>query len=77
MMYIKFMHAGQNHELYLNAHRCLPRRQNKVFKVSGHHGQPIPKLVGHSLHLLGHATESRSLAISSLCLYNWSASGLY
>ena len=37
----------------------------------GHHGQPIPKLVGRLLHLLGHSTESRFLAISSLCLYNW------
>ena len=26
--------------------------------MSGHDGQPIPKLVGHVLHLLGHATES-------------------
>ena len=24
--------------------------------LSGHDGQPIPKLVGHLLHLLGHAT---------------------
>ena len=39
--------------------------------MGGHDGQPIPKLVGHLLHLLGDATESRSLAISSLCLYNW------
>ena len=46
------------------------RGQNKVFKMGGHDGQPILKLVGHLLHLLGHATESRSLAISSLCLYN-------
>ena len=46
----------------------MGRKQNKI---GGHDGQPIPKLVGHLLHLLGHSTESRSLAISSLCLYNW------
>ena len=42
-------------------------------KMGGHDGQPIPKFVGHLLHLLGHATEFKSLAISSLCLYmyNW------
>ena len=34
--------------------------------MSGHDGQPILKLVGHLLHLLGHATESRSLSVSSL-----------
>ena len=49
----------------------MGRGQNKVFKMGGHDGQPIPKLVGHLLHLLGHSTEPRSLAISSLCLYNW------
>ena len=47
------------------------QRINKVFKMGGHDSQSIPKLVGHLLHLQGYATESRSLAISSLCLYNW------
>ena len=48
-----------------------------VFKIGGHDGQSIPKLVDHLLHLLGHSTESRSLAISSLCLYSTSARRLY
>ena len=39
--------------------------------MGGHDGQPIPKFLSHLLHLLGYSTESRSLAISSLCLYNW------
>ena len=34
-------------------------------KMGGHDGQPIPKLIGHLLHLLGHATEFKSLAISA------------
>ena len=40
----------------------------EVFKMGGHDGQSIPKLVSHLLHLLGHATESRFLATSSLCI---------
>ena len=32
--------------------------------MGGHDGQPISKLIGHLLHLLGHATEPKSL-------YNW------
>ena len=31
--------------------------------MGSHDGQPIPKLVSHLLHLLGHSTESRSLAM--------------
>ena len=31
-----------------------------------HDGQPIPKLVGHLLHLLGHTTEFRPFATTDL-----------
>ena len=52
---------------------CGVTEEKGFSKMGGHDGQPIPKLVGHLLHLLGHATEFKSLAISSLCLYmyNW------
>ena len=72
-VYIYLIHAVQY--CLCGAHSGSPqlcmyiREQNKVFKMSGHDGQPIPKLVGHLLHLLhllGHATESRSLSVSSL-----------
>ena len=42
------------------------RGQNKVFKMSGRDGQPISKLVGHLLHLLGHATESMLVQLGVL-----------
>ena len=47
---------------------CPEGGQSEVFKMSGHDGQPIPKLVGHLFYLLGLATESRSFAI---CLHHW------
>ena len=34
--------------------------------MSGHDGKPIPKLVGHLLYLLGHTTECRPIAVTSL-----------
>ena len=42
------------------------RGLNKVFKMRDHDGQPIPELVSHLLHLLGHTTECRPIAITSL-----------
>ena len=48
VMLLSVEHAGQ-----LSKHGGC-RVQNNIFKMGGHHGQPIPKLVGHLHKLLEH-----------------------